>query len=188
MAFHFKPLVIPEVILAEPTILADERGNFAEIYKFSEFKKAGIDFGFLQHNQSRSRKGVLRGLHYQRNPKAQGKLVRVAEGEIFDVAVDIRKGSPTCGKWVSEVLSSANMRLLYVPVGFAHGFCVLSDMAVVIYSCTQEYAPETEGGIIWNDPDVNISWPVEKPFLCGRDAALPRFKDAVHNFVYGKQA
>jgi dTDP-4-dehydrorhamnose 3,5-epimerase len=186
MAFHFKPLAITDVILVEPPVFGDERGYFAELYKFSEFKKAGIGAAFVQHNQSRSQKGVLRGLHYQKNPKAQGKLIRTAEGEIFDVAVDLRQGSATYGKWVGEILSSANMKSLYVPAGFAHGFCVLSDTASVFYSCTEEYAPELEGGMIWNDPDVNIAWPVDRPVVSARDARLPRLKDAVHNFTVEK--
>jgi dTDP-4-dehydrorhamnose 3,5-epimerase len=184
MAFTFKSLTIPGIILIETKVIGDKRGYFAEMYKFSEFEAAGIKERFIQQNQSKSQKGVLRGLHFQKHPKAQGKLIRAIAGEIFDVVVDLRKGSPTYGKWVAEILSEANKRLLYVPVGFAHGFCVLSDMAEILYSCTEEYSPQDEGGLIWNDPAVAISWPIKEPIVSTRDQNLPELTKVEHNFVY----
>jgi dTDP-4-dehydrorhamnose 3,5-epimerase len=165
MPFTFTHLAIPDVILIEPAIFRDERGFFMESYKYSDFVAFGIKEHFVQDNHSRSVKGVLRGLHYQKHPKAQGKLVRVVVGEVFDVGVDIRLGSPTYGKWVGEVLSAENKRMLYIPPGFAHGFCVLSDVADVLYKTTEEYAPEYDAGIIWNDPEIGIQWPIEHPIL-----------------------
>ena len=184
MPFSFKLLQIPEVILIEVKSFQDERGLFLENFKESEFKNNGIDSNFVQDNFSHSVKGVLRGLHFQNNPKAQAKLVSALRGEIFDVAVDIRKNSPTFGKWVSEILSEKNHRLLYVPEGFAHGFCVLSEEADVLYKVNNEYSPENEKGIIWNDPDINIKWPIDKPILIEKDLQLSLLKDADNNFVY----
>ena len=178
MPFTFKRLEIPEIILVEPKVFHDERGFFMETYKYSDFAAFGVAEHFVQDNHSRSTKGVLRGLHYQNPPKAQGKLVRVVVGEIFDVGVDIRKGSPTYGKWVGEILSAENKRMLYIPPGFAHGFCVLSDVAEVLYKTTAEYAPECEAGIIWNDPEIGIRWPIEHPILSAKDAALPPLREA----------
>ena len=178
MPFKFQRLEIPDVILVEPEVFDDERGFFMETYKYSEFCAFGIKEHFLQDNHSRSVKRVLRGLHYQNPPKAQGKLVRVVVGEIFDVGVDIRRGSPTYGKWVGEILSAENKRMLYIPPGFAHGFCVLSDVAEVLYKTTAEYAPECEAGIIWNDPEIGIRWPIEHPILSAKDAALPPLREA----------
>jgi dTDP-4-dehydrorhamnose 3,5-epimerase len=164
-------------------VFEDERGFFTETYKYSVFASFGIRERFVQDNYSKSVKGVLRGLHYQKHPKAQGKLVMVIRGEIFDVAVDIRKGSPTCGKWVGLVLSSEDHRMLYVPAGFAHGFCALSDEAGVVYKVTGgEYAPELERGIVWNDPDLGITWPVKHPLISRKDAALPRLQEADNDF------
>jgi len=176
MPFNFTRLAIPDVILIEPTVFPDERGFFMESYKYSEFAAFGIKEHFVQDNHSRSVKGVLRGLHYQRQPKAQGKLVRVVVGEIFDVGVDIRQESPTYGKWVGEVLSAENKRMLYIPPGFAHGFCVLSEVAEVLYKTTEEYAPEYDAGIRWNDPEIGIEWPIEHPILSEKDAALPMLR------------
>ncbi|MEW6214253.1 MAG: dTDP-4-dehydrorhamnose 3,5-epimerase [Nitrospirota bacterium] len=184
MSFSFKRLLIPEIILIEPVVFADGRGFFIETYKYSEFAKAGIKEYFVQDNHSKSVKGVLRGLHYQKNPKAQGKLIRSLRGRIFDVAIDIRKGSPTYGKWVSIELSGENNQMLYIPSGFAHGFLVLSNIAEIIYKCTEEYSPENDKGIIWNDPDINIDWPVENPILSEKDRGLPRLIDADNNFYY----
>jgi len=178
MPFRFTPAVIPEVILVEPRIFLDDRGFFMETYKRSEFVAHGIDETFVQCNQSKSTRATLRGLHYQRNPKAQGKLVRALSGEIYDVAVDLRRGSPTYGKWQGVVLSAENKRMIYVPRGFAHGFCVTSDEAEVSYMTTAEYAPELEAGVIWNDLDLRIEWPVAKPHLSNRDQAWPRFREA----------
>jgi len=174
MPFRFERLQIPDVILIEPTVFPDERGFFMETYKYSEFAAFGIKERFVQDNHSRSKKGILRGLHYQRLPKAQGKLVRAVVGEIFDVAVDIRKGSPTYGKWVGEKLSAGNIQMLYIPPGFAHGFCVLSKEAEVIYKVTEEFSPEHDAGIIWNDPEIGIDWPIEYPIVSAKDTGLPR--------------
>ena len=184
MPFRFTRLEIPEVVLIEPAVFSDERGFFMEAYKYSEFAAFGISERFLQDNHSRSRKGVLRGLHYQNPPKAQGKLVRVVAGESFDVAVDIRKGSPTYGRWVGATLSAENKAMLYIPAGFAHGFCVLSEAAEVLYKTTAEYAPECEAGIIWNDSEIGIRWPVEDPIVSPKDAGWPPLKEAVNGFAY----
>jgi len=175
--FTFTRLAIPDVILIEPRAFVDERGCFMETYKASDFAACGIAEAFVQENHSRSLRGVLRGLHYQKDPHAQGKLVRAVVGEIFDVAVDIRKGSLTYRKWVAETLSAENRRMLYVPAGFAHGFCVLSEVAEVLYKTTQEYAPDSDAGIIWNDPDIGIQWPIGTPILSEKDAALPRLAE-----------
>ena len=184
MPFKFQRLEVPDVILVEPKVFSDERGFFMETYKYSEFCAFGIKEQFLQDNHSRSVKGVLRGLHYQNPPKAQGKLVRVILGEVFDVAVDIRKGSPTFGKWVGVKLSAENRRMLYIPQGFAHGFCVLSDVAEVVYKVTAEYAPECEAGIIWNDSEIGIEWPIKHPIISSKDAQWPTLREAVNDFNY----
>jgi len=180
--FDFQRLEIPDVILIEPTAFEDERGFFMETYKRSAFAAFGIEEQFVQDNHSKSTKDVLRGLHYQKSPKAQGKLVRVVEGEVFDVAVDIRKNSLTYGLWVGAVLSSQNRKMLYIPSEFAHGFCVLSDTAEVVYKATDEYAPQLERGIIWNDPDLGINWPIKQPIVSSKDADLPLFKVADNPF------
>ena len=184
MPFQFKRIEIPEVILIEPKVFQDERGFFMETCKYSDFAAFGIAERFVQDNHSRSVKGVLRGLHYQNPPHAQGKLIRVVVGEIFDVAVDIRKGSPTYGKWVGVKLSAENRRMLYIPPGFAHGFCVLSDVAEVVYKVTAEYAPECEAGIIWNDPGIGIEWPIKHPIISSKDAQWPTLREAVNGFRY----
>lgn len=184
MTFTFKKLDIPEVILITPNSFPDERGFFLEHFKESEFSSNGIKTKFVQDNFSHSIKGVLRGLHYQKNPKAQAKLVSALRGEIFDVAVDLRKDSPTYGKWVGEILSENNHNLLYIPEGFAHGFCVLSEQADVLYKVSQEYSPEDEKGILWNDAELNITWPVDKPIFQEKDSKLPILKNADNNFVY----
>jgi len=184
MPFSFMRLEIADVILIEPRVFRDERGFFMESYRRSEFAAFGITEIFVQDNHSRSRRGVLRGLHYQNPPRAQGKLVRAVSGEIFDVAVDIRRGSPTYGRWVGVNLSEENMRMLYIPPGFAHGFMTLSDVADVMYKTTDEYSPEHEAGIIWNDPGIGIEWPVSRPVLSPRDAKWPGLRDAVNGFVY----
>ena len=186
MPFIFKRLEIPDVLLIEPLIFKDARGMFAEIYKFSDFSQYGITNQITQINYSKSNKHVLRGLHYQKKPLSEGKLIRVISGEVFDVAVDIRKGSPYYGKWVSEILSSENMKMLYIPDGFAHGFCVLSYIAEITYNCTNTYSPENEGGIIWNDPELNIKWPVSNPVLSEKDSRHPLFKYADNNFEFYK--
>ncbi len=185
MPFIFKRLEIPDVILIEPKIFEDSRGFFMETYKYSEFKENGIEYEFVQDNHSKSKKGVLRGLHYQLRPMEQGKLVRCIRGRIWDVAVDIRKGSPWYKKWVAVELSEENKLMLWVPPGFAHGFIALEDNTEVIYKVTKEYAPELDRGIIWNDPDIDIKWPIENPILSEKDSKLPRLKDAENNFIYG---
>jgi len=186
MPFDFKRVDIPDVVLVEAKAFDDGRGFFMETYKRSQFEGGGIPQRFLQGNYSHSTaRGVLRGLHYQMNPHAQGKLVWAMRGEIFDVAVDIRKGSPTYGKWVGEVLSGENRRMLYVPEGFAHGFMVLSDAADVLYQVTDEWDPKTERSIVWNDPDLGIKWPLDvTPLLSDKDAAAPTFREAENNFTY----
>lgn len=182
MPFKFTKLTIPEVILIEPLRLSDERGFFMETYKRSDFAKEGITEYFVQDNHSLSRQGVLRGLHYQKNPRAQGKLVRCIKGKIFDVAVDIRRGSPTYGLWIVTELTGEDGHMLYIPPAFAHGFVALSDVAEVIYKCTEEYSPENERGIIWNDLTIKINWPVENPKLSQKDATLPSLQNADHDF------
>lgn len=185
--FIFKNLEIPEVILIEPKVFPDERGFFLESYKSSDFFDAGITENFVQDNHSKSKYGVLRGLHFQKNPKAQGKLVRCITGEIFDVAVDLRKNSPNYGKWVGEILSEENKKMLYIPKGFAHGFCVLSSDAEIIYKCTEEYAPECDAGIKWNDNAIEIDWPVVDPIISEKDSLLPNLLDSDINFVCGEE-
>ena len=184
MPFTFKNLDIPEVILVDMQSFSDNRGFFLESFKESEFASNGITTKFVQDNFSHSVKGVLRGLHYQKNPKAQAKLVTALRGEIFDVAVDIRKNSPTFGKWVSEILSDKNHKMLYIPEGFAHGFCVLSTVADVIYKVNNEYSPENERGIIWNDPQIDIMWPIDMPLLHEKDSALPMLQNADIDFIF----
>jgi len=184
MPFNFKRLKIPEVILVEPPVFPDERGFFMESFKESIFNENGINTKFVQDNYSHSIKETLRGLHYQKNPSAQAKLVTAFKGEIFDVAVDIRKGSPTYGKWVGEILSEKNHKLLYVPQGFAHGFCVLSDEADVIYKVNNEYSPETDRGLLWNDPEVGVKWPIEKPITSKKDQQQPLLENIDNNFEY----
>ncbi|PKP51911.1 MAG: dTDP-4-dehydrorhamnose 3,5-epimerase [Candidatus Altiarchaeales archaeon HGW-Altiarchaeales-3] len=186
MPFEFKKLKIPEVILVKPKVFKDDRGFFMETYKKSDFESFGINKNFVQENHSLSSRGVLRGLHYQKEPMAQGKLVRATRGEIFDVAVDIRKNSPTFGKYVSEILSGENKKMLYIPEGFAHGFCVLSDTAEVIYKTTELYSPKHERGIIWNDKDIDINWNIDDAIVSEKDAILPGLFDADINFKYNK--
>lgn len=184
MPFTFTRAIIPDVIVIEPKIFPDDRGFFAELFKASDFKANGIGESFVQVNHSKSQKDVLRGLHYQLNPKAQAKLVSVIKGEILDVVVDIRQGSPTFGQWVGQSLSESNKRMLYVPVGFAHGFCALTDEVEILYYCSAEYAPAFERNILWNDPDVNIAWPTARPILSSKDARGKSLKEAENNFFY----
>jgi dTDP-4-dehydrorhamnose 3,5-epimerase len=183
MPFEFIRLEIPDVVLIKPKVFEDDRGFFMETYKASDFAKAGIDFSFSQDNHSKSKKGILRGLHYQLEPKAQGKLVRCIKGKIWDVAVDLRLGSPWFGKWIAVELSKENKCMLWIPAGFAHGFVALED-SEIIYKCTEEYDPAFDRGIIWNDPEINIPWPIKKPTLSPKDAKLPALKDAEINFYY----
>lgn len=155
--FKFTETFIKGMFVIELEVFGDNRGYFMETYNENDFKNAGIDVKFVQDNESSSSKGVLRGLHFQ-TKHTQGKLVRVISGEVFDVGVDLRKNSPTYGKWYGEILSSENKKQLYIPEEFAHGFVVLSDNAAFTYKCTDFYDPQNEGGIIWNDPDINIDW------------------------------
>jgi dTDP-4-dehydrorhamnose 3,5-epimerase len=184
MPFHFRHLEISGILLIEPKVFRDTRGLFLETYKYSDFMQHGINENFLQDNYSRSSRGVLRGLHYQKDPHAQGKLVQCLRGKIFDVAVDMRKNSPTFSRWVSAELSEDNSFMLYVPPGFAHGFVVISQSADVLYKCTREYSPENDRGIIWNDPDLNILWPVKDPALSEKDERHPFLRNADNNFEY----
>ena len=177
---------IAEVLLIEPDVFGDARGFFLESWHARKYAEQGLDVNFVQDNHSRSRRGVLRGLHYQLE-QPQGKLVRVVDGSVFDVALDIRKGSPTFGQWVGAELSGDNHRQLYVPPGFAHGFCVLSNSADFLYKCTDYYAPQYEQGIRWDDPEIGIDWPGEDFIISDKDAAngwlrdmddkLPRYED-----------
>ena len=163
------------VFIIEPKVFKDARGIFYEVYSKKRYEEYGIPAHFVQDNHSVSEKGVLRGLHYQINP-GQAKLVRVTRGEVFDVVLDIRKESPTYGKWWSLHLSETNKLQLYVPVGFAHGFCVLSESAEFLYKCSDYYSPENERGIMWNDPDLAIDWPIKHPILSEKDKSYPRFR------------
>ena len=177
--FVFTKTSIPDVIIVEPKVFGDNRGYFMETYVERDFRENGIDVSFVQDNQSRSKKGVLRGLHFQKkNP--QGKLVRCIEGEVFDVAVDLRKNSPTFGKWEGVVLSEENKKQFYIPEGFAHGFVVLSETAAFCYKCTRYYDPADEGGLMWNDPDIGIDWALPEGMeilLSEKDRKNPAFKD-----------
>lgn len=188
MNFDFKRLDIPEVVLVTADASTDARGFFSERYKRSVFAAAGIEDAFVQDNHSYSGKNVLRGLHYQAPPKAHSKLVSVILGEILDIAVDIRRGSPSYGRYVSAVLSGRNRRQLYLPPGFAHGFRVLSDEAHVVYKLSSEHSPEHDRGILWNDPAIGIDWGVEPPVLSERDRRQPALAAADTPFVYGETA
>jgi len=179
MPFIFQPTQLPGVVVIEPKVFADDRGFFVETYKRSDFVAGGIDVEFVQENHSKSVQGTLRGLHFQRAPKAQAKLVRAIEGEVFDVVVDIRKGSPTFGRWEAVLLSAENRRSVYVPAGYAHGFCVTSTAAQVVYKTSAEYAPELEGGVRWDDPALAIPWPVTGPILSPRDERWPNLAELV---------
>lgn len=171
---------IADVIVFEPRVFGDERGFFFESFNRRAFEEAtGITGDFVQDNHSRSLKGVLRGLHYQLAPKAQGKLVRVVQGEVFDVAVDIRKGSPSFGRWVGEILSAENRRQLWIPPGFAHGFLTLSESAEFLYKTTDTYSPAHERSILWNDPELGIEWPLDgPPIVSAKDATGTRLAEA----------
>ena len=177
MPFHFEIGKISGVLVIEPRVFQDGRGFFMETYKRSAFSAAGVRENFVQDNHSRSVTGTLRGLHFQKAPQAQGKLVRVIFGEVFDVVVDIRPESPTYGAWMGMNLSAKDKRMLYLPPFCAHGFCVVSDVAELVYKTTAEYTPELESGIIWNDPDLKIDWPIRNPILSERDRNWPRFRD-----------
>lgn len=178
--FQFIPSAIPDVVQIQPPYFGDARGAFMETWNAEKFRDAGLDCEFVQDNFSRSVKGTLRGLHYQTSC-AQGKLVRVFLGEVYDVAVDLRRWSPTFGQWVGAVLSAENRSMLWVPPGFAHGFYVMSEIAEFVYKCTDRYAPEYEASIRWDDPDLNIAWPIPegtKPLLSKKDQSADSLKAA----------
>lgn len=178
MPFEFKRLKIKDVILVIPKIFEDERGFFMERYKKSDFVQNGINVEFNQDNHSKSSKGVLRGLHYQTPPKAQAKLVSCIQGEIFDVAVDIRKDSPTFGQWVGEKLSRENKKMLFIPEGFAHGFVVLSETAELLYKASNEFSKEHDRGILWNDSQIDINWGIDfEPILSEKDKKQPKLRE-----------
>lgn len=181
--FNFIETAIEGVYIIEPTVFGDDRGYFMETYQKEEFEDNGISLNFVQDNQSKSTKGVLRGLHFQ-NTQPQGKLVRVIKGTVYDVAVDLRKSSKTYGKYESVILSDENKKQFYVPPGFAHGFLVLSDEAEFTYKCTDFYNADDEGGIIWNDPQINIDWPLDEKdlILSEKDKQWKKLKDTSTNF------
>jgi dTDP-4-dehydrorhamnose 3,5-epimerase len=167
---------LPDLRVIEPRVFGDARGFFLETFNARVFREHGLPTNFVQDNHSRSGRGVLRGLHFQ-DPGAQGKLVRVTRGKVWDVAVDIRRGSPTFGRHFGLELDETNQRMLWIPEGFAHGFCVLSDTADFQYKCTALYSPKDEKGFVWNDPDLGIPWPVKDPLVSEKDLKLPRFAD-----------
>ena len=178
MPFEFIPLEISQVILIEPKVFADTRGFFMEVYSYKAFAEFGIRERFVQDNHSRSRRGVLRGLHFQKAPFAQDKLVRVTRGEVFDVAVDLRPDSPTFGQWAAVVLSEENKKMFFIPRGFAHGFLALSEIVDFQYKVSNFYSQESEGGIIWNDPQVGIKWPLQGGIILSeRDKKWPRLNN-----------
>ncbi|WP_080832551.1 dTDP-4-dehydrorhamnose 3,5-epimerase [Cohnella massiliensis] len=177
---------LPGIKLIDPVVHGDQRGFFLESYHAGRFSESGIACEFVQDNHSfSSEAGVLRGLHYQLNPRAQSKLVRVIAGAIYDVVVDIRDGSPTFGQWEAFILTSANKRQLFVPKGFAHGFCTLVPQTEVLYKVDEFYSSEHDRGIAWNDPDLGIDWPVVQPILSDKDSRHSKLADAENNFVYG---
>ncbi len=184
MPITLRDTAIPGVLVAQTGIARDERGYFAEVYSEKSFADAGFSRGFVQDNVSLSRKGVLRGLHYQLNPHAMGKLVRVLQGSVYDVAVDLRHGSPTFGRWVGETLSAQNGLALWVPEGFAHGFLALDDNTLVLYKCTAIHTPESERSVAYNDPAIGIEWPIEPTLVSEKDQAAPLLREAEHNFPY----
>ena len=177
MPFKFIELEIPGLILIEPKIFSDNRGFFMETYKESEFKENGITEKFVQDNLSKSSRGVIRGLHFQIEPQAQGKLIQVVHGKVWDVAVDLRDNSPSYLKWIGLELDSVTKKMFYIPPGFAHGFTALSDKVIFQYKCTNEYDMISERGIRWDDKDITIDWPVENPIVSDRDRELPFLKE-----------
>ncbi len=187
MSFEFKRLSIPDVYLIKPNSFPDRRGFFRELYKMSEFAANGLPTVFAQDNLSHSVRDVLRGLHYQKPPHEQGKLVSVMRGTIFDVAVDIRKGSPWYAKFVGQILSADDASMMYVPPGFAHGFLVLSEEADVIYKVTAEFEPQSARSISWNDPDLGIAWPTNNPILSSADSEQHLFRYIENDFEYERR-
>ena len=182
-SFSFTPLEIPDVILVRPTRHGDERGFFQEWYRSEAFAPGGIDATFVQDNLARSSSGVLRGLHYQLPPVPQGKLVGVLRGRIFDVAVDLRRGAPSYGRWVGRTLDAEVGEALWVPPGFAHGYAVLSETADVFYKVTAPYRPELDRGVRWDDPEIGIEWPLRDPVVSGRDREQPLLSEAENPFT-----
>jgi dTDP-4-dehydrorhamnose 3,5-epimerase len=178
VSFTFSKLLIPDVLLITPRVFEDTRGFFFESYKASGFHAFGIEEDFVQDNHSRSSRGVLRGLHFQTPPHAQGKLVRVVIGTVWDVAVDLRRSSATFGRWVGAELSAENHEMLYIPPGFGHGFVTLSDTADFVYKCTTEYAPDNDAGVRWDDPSIGIEWPLSSVLVSEKDKQLPLLADA----------
>ena len=170
------PTRLPGVLLIEPDVFGDARGWFMESWQQARYAEAGLPEAFVQDNQAYSRRGILRGLHAQ-HPHGQGKLIQVLMGEVFDVAVDIRRGSPHFGRWVGERCSADNKRQMYVPAGFAHGYCVLSDAALFAYKCTEFYHPETEFSLRWDDPEIGVEWPTAEPLLSAKDREAPRLSE-----------
>lgn len=177
---------LPGLLIFEPRVFVDSRGYFFESYSKATFKEAGIDADFVQDNESKSQRGVLRGLHYQLNPMSQAKLVRVVEGEVMDVVVDIRKGSPTFGKQFSLLLTAENKKQLFIPRGFAHGFSVISETCIFQYKCDNYYSKENEGGILYNDPELNIDWgmDINNAIVSDKDKLLPTLANSSNNFTY----
>jgi dTDP-4-dehydrorhamnose 3,5-epimerase len=180
---NIEPTHLPGVLLIEPTVFGDQRGFFKESWSRQKFAERGLMLDFVQDNVSLSRRGILRGLHFQ-NPNPQGKLVQVLQGEVFDVAVDIRRGSPTFGQWYGARLSAENHLQLYIPEGFAHGFCVLSETALFAYKCTDLYNPKAEHSLRWDDPDIGIDWPIDQPpMLSAKDEAARYLRDMPEEFL-----
>ncbi len=171
-----EPAPLPGVLIVTPDVHQDDRGRFLETYQEDRYRDRGLDTRFVQDNLSTSRKGTLRGLHYQ-HPRAQTKLIQAVRGEVFDVCVDIRPGSPDLGRWFGLVLSADTATQLFIPEGFAHGFCALTDEAMVLYKCSDVYQPDFDAGILWSDPDLGIDWPIAEPLLSPKDRHLPRLKD-----------
>ncbi|MFA6241871.1 MAG: dTDP-4-dehydrorhamnose 3,5-epimerase [Candidatus Hydrogenedentales bacterium] len=186
MAIAVTKTEIPGVLLVESPVFRDERGFFTEVHSDREWKKAGLDVRFVQDNVSLSSKGTMRGLHYQLEPKGQGKLVRVLCGAVFDVAVDLRRGSPTFGKWVGRTLSGENCLAMWIPVGFAHGFVALEERTLVYYKCTEFWTPELERSLAHDDPTVGVSWPIAPSSISPKDAQAPKLDLAEYNFVHAK--
>jgi dTDP-4-dehydrorhamnose 3,5-epimerase len=176
--------LLPGLFLIKPKVFEDHRGHFFESFREDVLAQNGVETKFIQDNQSLSQKGILRGLHFQAPPFAQGKLVRVIQGAVLDVAVDIRKNSPTYGQHVAIELTESNFLMMYIPVGFAHGFLTLEDNTIFTYKCTDYYHPEVEGGVLWNSPELNIPWKIENPILSAKDEKLPSFKDFISPFEF----
>jgi dTDP-4-dehydrorhamnose 3,5-epimerase len=186
MSFRFEKLEIPGMILVETTLRRDDRGFFQESYQRSAFQEAGIREEFCQDNFAHSTKGVLRGLHFQHPPQAQGKLVQLSLGAVWDVGVDLREGSPTFGAWLGVELAEGTGRMLYLPPGFAHGYLVLSEVADLAYKVTSEYAPELDAGIRWDDPQIGVDWPSKNPILSQKDLELPSLEEITSPFLFAE--